>query len=356
MSTANKYWINGEPPLSINVEVGVAKYWLNGEPYALASSGNNQGALSKTLAAATLSSAATLKIAALVTKTLQDATLVSTSTLLIQSTDSSTLQDATLSATGVSTPTPITADLSKTLQDATLAATGMIPGVGTSSTTLQDATLSATGVLPIVGTTAVTLQAATLDARGKGPLRFDALGTGELLVGLAKLVSLAFDAPGAGSLDIDVHVPPHDFYLNGQWLAPTVGDGHQKYWLNGAPILFISKLNDFLIKFSATGHGYADIKLVRGATLHPDMTGHGEADFQLNVGRPLSFDARGHGELSVILKGGGVYLDFDATGHGELDVQLSGGFVDIECQVEGETEGPDPVATDFFIVDAPSCY
>lgn len=119
----------------------------------------SDGALSVTLADATLSSASALAIKGTAAVTLADATLSSTSTIALKAALAATLDDATLSSTGT---VAIKGALSQTLEDATAGSAGTVAIAGTSGATLDDATLSATGTLAIAGAAAITLDDASL--------------------------------------------------------------------------------------------------------------------------------------------------------------------------------------------------
>lgn len=133
------------------------------------------GALTGTLADATLAATGTVAIAGTASVTLDAATSTATGTLAIVGTASPTLDAATLAATGA---LAISGAASITLDTATLAATGNAGVTGTADVTLDAATVAATGTLAIAGAASPTLADAT--AAGTGALAIAGTLTGTL--------------------------------------------------------------------------------------------------------------------------------------------------------------------------------
>ncbi len=119
------------------------------------------GSLTATLAAATVSSAAKLAIVGTATAMLADATVAAAGVVAIAATSTTTLAAATVTSTA---SLAIVGTATATLESATLAATGATGAfaVGALTATLADATVSSTATLALAGATTATLDAATL--------------------------------------------------------------------------------------------------------------------------------------------------------------------------------------------------
>lgn len=173
----------------VNFTSPLSPMGANGPRLVITTAAVPEGALTKTLDAATLSSAGALAISGLLSITTNDATLSAAANLIGvgEGLVNAALADATLSSTigietfGYATVTAADATLSSvgalattgsftvTLEGATLSAVGAKENSGVLSVTLADATLVTSTLAGITGSVSVTLENATLSALQSGP-------------------------------------------------------------------------------------------------------------------------------------------------------------------------------------------
>jgi hypothetical protein len=125
------------------------------------------GTLASSLAAATVASTATVAVAGTLTQTLGAATVASTATVAVAGTLTQTLGAATVASTGI---IPVTGTTTRTNQDASLSSSIEIVSQGSAALLLSGVSASITGEIPVVGNCDRTGDAATVTASGNLPI------------------------------------------------------------------------------------------------------------------------------------------------------------------------------------------
>lgn len=125
--------------------------------------GSIEGALSATLADATLEASGELPVTGALAASLAGATVTAAGEAIVSGELNATLEAATLDADGALS---ISGALAVSLDAATIEAEGELPVSGALAGLLEDAAVAATGALPVTGALDQTLEAVALDASG----------------------------------------------------------------------------------------------------------------------------------------------------------------------------------------------